>query len=911
MSISDNLRKLSESYRASLGASARPFANELAEILLWAQGDARLATLEVRDLPCHVLQASVAGQPATVFIECTRSEPNIARDSALLAYHMSIEWGILIDQTTTSVFNSHWLKNHDWFRLPPMAIHDLDKSSRILEALTPSGIIEGEIDKIASSQFGSPDEELLPVDDELVDRLDWWRSEALRYSTTSAGIDEKIQTLFAQLFVLRAVEDRRLAPRLAKLSAILKVDGTADLEKLQLLFRRAKSKIQSDLFDIPVPLEIPDFIHGGIIKDLYVPRNIPIPEARYNFSWVNADVLGRAYEKYLSTVLIPSRALDRQMQLFDRPVREVERISRRKAAGVYYTPSFIVRYLTERCADQYFEQETSSDAISPRPPHVADMACGSGSFLTAAFDAILDRLKGLNAEKDWVRELIDNKCIVGVDIDKRAVTLARLSLWLRITEEPRPLPLPSLESIIVCGDSLSESTWATLPLTYDIILGNPPFVAIGNVPRRSELAERFASARGRFDYSSLFIELAVAKLGPDGVLGLVVPNRMFRNRDASSVREVLINSTELLTLVDFGSTEVFAGISAYVGLLVAKKRGTAAPRDSLRSINVLALPPRLAGAFLYDAGRETVDRRTRFFSAFNARQPHGSSSWLMQPNRARSARIRLEDRSTPLSEVAQVFQGITTGANDIFIVSLEGGGIGPICQVRNGLGDVFAFDRALLRPASFGAEIQKFDIVTPTRFIIYPYRSGRVISEEELRSEFIATYQYFDYYKYILEMRSGILDSKKNWYELYRERDESWLSAPKLLSRDLATEPSFALEDVGGTFIVKGTAVVPEDSSLLEVLLGYLNSKLSAWYLSQVSSLFKAGFQKFEPQHLDRLPVPDVLRDDTALRSRLSSLVREIVLSKMRGEIALFRELEDTLNREILAAAGVGMEEIE
>jgi hypothetical protein len=182
----------------------------------------------------------------------------------------------------------------------------------------------------------------------LVDRLDQWRSEAIRHSKPIPNLDEKLQTLFAQLFVLRAVEDRNLTSELPSLSAMLRPDKTADLAALQDLFNHAKDQIQSELFDVRVPEEIPDFIHGGIIHDLYYPHQLPVRTARYNFSWVNADVLGRAYEKYLSTVLIPGRAVDPQLRLFDFPTREVETISRRKAAGVYYTPSYIVKYLAEK-----------------------------------------------------------------------------------------------------------------------------------------------------------------------------------------------------------------------------------------------------------------------------------------------------------------------------------------------------------------------------------------------------------------------------------------------------------------------------------------------------------------------------------------------------------------------------------
>jgi hypothetical protein len=67
---------------------------------------------------------------------------------------------------------------------------------------------------------------------------------------------------------------------------------------------KASSQIQSELFD-QIDFDIfPPFVLAGIIRDLYTPSHLPISDAEYNFSWIDADVLGRAYEKYLSTLLL-------------------------------------------------------------------------------------------------------------------------------------------------------------------------------------------------------------------------------------------------------------------------------------------------------------------------------------------------------------------------------------------------------------------------------------------------------------------------------------------------------------------------------------------------------------------------------------------------------------------------------
>lgn len=148
--------------------------------------------------------------------------------------------------------------------------------------------------------------------------------------------------------------------------------------------------------------------------------------------------------------------------------------------------------------------------------------------------------------------MVRKKCIIGIDSDARAVTIARLQLWLRLAEEPLPLPLPRLEKTIIQGDSLKEETWDVLPEGYDIILGNPPFIATGVVQSRRELALRFKSAQGRFDYSYLFVEMGSKRLKDNGVIGQVVPNRLFTNKDASAIREIITKDMNLSVITDFG-----------------------------------------------------------------------------------------------------------------------------------------------------------------------------------------------------------------------------------------------------------------------------------------------------------------------------------------------------------------------
>jgi hypothetical protein len=248
--------------------------------------------------------------------------------------------------------------------------------------------VQGKLESTAKAQL-RPDHHLLPVDEALVDQLDFWRNEAMRHAKWSTGIDEAVQLLFSQLFILRAVEDRKLIPDMPTLNSTLTASGELNIALLEKRFEMARNQIEKDLFDIQPARELPAFVVAGIIRELYRPRHLAALNAQYNFQWIPADVLGRAYEKYLSQVLVPTRLPPRQSQLFDEPLREVERVSVRKAGGVFYTPEYITRYLASRAIATEQKTPRASNAMVPR---FGDITCGSGSFLSPTLDLLLKRL---------------------------------------------------------------------------------------------------------------------------------------------------------------------------------------------------------------------------------------------------------------------------------------------------------------------------------------------------------------------------------------------------------------------------------------------------------------------------------------------------------------------------------------
>jgi len=193
------------------------------------------------------------------------------------------------------------------------------------------------------------------------------------------------------------------------------------------------------------------------------------PTSPYNFATIPIHILGSIYEGFLGKIITDS-------------ARVVEKPEVRKAGGVYYTPEYIVRYIVANTVGKVIEGMTPVEIAEM---HFADIACGSGSFLLEVFDSLLryhakyynenpgkakkgdciQRDGGLHLSLKKKQEILRNN-IYGVDIDRQAVEVAQLSLYLKLLEDEtlgsayafqnefHYTLLPSLTENIVCGNSL-------------------------------------------------------------------------------------------------------------------------------------------------------------------------------------------------------------------------------------------------------------------------------------------------------------------------------------------------------------------------------------------------------------------------------------------------------------------------
>jgi type I restriction-modification system DNA methylase subunit len=532
----------------------------------------------------------IAGIPR-YFLETKRAsedlnDPLWVQQAIDYSWTKSVTWALLSNFEDLRVFNAEW-KESDPFRAQFLEfgldsyLTDFSRLWWFSREETLVGRLEREADKVGKRI------KRLPVTLNLFDDLKQWRSDLYKslrgYNPlySPAQIDEAVLRLLNRLIFIRTAEDREVEP-MCLMPLLRELEDRRQMDKLSIklveLFRQFDSIYNSELFaphfseelycDRP-PLE-------ALIRGLYEKNFV-----RYNFNALEADVLGTAYEQYLGHVVTEVQS---ETGLVAPASHVKEKHTKRKSQGIYYTPAFVTRHIVQQTVSNWLEEHGYSPST---PPHILDMACGSGSFLIEAFDT-LDRFvaKQRNQVHGQSDDLHDNlrrlellqSCIFGVDKDKQAVDVARLNLMLRALHGRQKLPL--LENIYN-ADSLLPETWnQAFPEVlekggFDIIIGNPPYVRFENIPEdeRENYANSgiFKCAYQKFDLFVLFIEKALSLLREGGRLGFIVPSTLLNQTYAMPLRTLILDTCCVERIVDFSGFKVFQDATVETCIIVIKK----------------------------------------------------------------------------------------------------------------------------------------------------------------------------------------------------------------------------------------------------------------------------------------------------------------------------------------------------
>jgi len=485
-------------------------------------------------------------------------EVTYAEQATNYAYYKGCNWAVLTNFKGIKVYDA-WAKSSpsSSFRFAiwiDTLLNDFDNS---LYLLSKEAFEQGLLDKKYSLKSRKR-----PITEQLL--LDFTKFRGLlskdvyklneSKKLSEDDLDEAIQRLFDRLIFIRNCEDRELEPY-DLLSALRQWEDNkkgAFVNKLKDIFLHYDNTYNSKIFSKHLcdEVEISDNILSKIVSGLYTTEDGSI---NYDFSLIDADVLGNIYEQYLGHVLNKTKLTESKLK--------------RKEEGIYYTPSHIVEYIVRNTVGELI-QDKKADVSKIK---ILDPACGSGSFLIKAFDILNEYYSKKEGYKQNKLDLSDmgtnystklgilKNNIFGVDLDKQAVDIAQLNLLLKVAEKKRRLPV--LQENIKSGNSLIEDpnligdkafNWVEqFNWKFDVVIGNPPYFNVKSDDVLKNSPDYKLLSSGVVNSASLFIKKGLDLLKTDGYLGFIIPKSLLTVDSWEMIRSLILKNS-LISVCDVG-----------------------------------------------------------------------------------------------------------------------------------------------------------------------------------------------------------------------------------------------------------------------------------------------------------------------------------------------------------------------
>ncbi len=483
---------------------------------------------------------------------------------------------------------------------------------------------------------------------------------------------------------------------------------------------------------------------------------------------------------------------------------------------------------------------------------LVEPSCGSGAFLEAVARRISTSCRSHGRH---LREAYG--AVQAFDLLERNVVAARdrVTAALIVDGWEAELARRVATEWVRRGDYLLDDIHGA---PVDVVVGNPPYVRLEDVPDHRMQAYRQACPTmvGRADLYVGFVETALSSLRPEGRLGFICADRWMRNQYGRQLRRLVASRYAVDVLVGMHDVDAFdAQVLAYPAVTVL--------RNGAQGQAVVAKAER---GFDEDSARQLSTWITRG-RADTLSGDHFSATWLphwfpgddLWPA-ASPARLRiledLADRFVQLGDPAsrvRVGIGVATGADNVFIVDGSApSGVPPVEPDR-------LLPLAMVRDTSTGR------LQWSGHYLINPWTDdGKLVD----LARYPGLAAYLAGHETALRGRHVGRRQPHRWFRTIDKVESALTGREKLLFADLrlTSEP---ILDPGGHYPHHNLYYLTSDVWDLRVLGGLLLSKVAEAFIDAYAVKMSGGTLRFQAQYLRRIciPRPDTIagRDRDAL----------------------------------------------
>lgn len=420
---------------------------------------------------------------------------------------------------------------------------------------------------------------------------------------------------------------------------------------------------------------------------------------------------------------------------------------------------------------------------------------------------------------------------------------------------------------------------------FQLVIGNPPWVRLHNIPpgARVSLRTRFAVCRepawdsvpgslrapgfgAQIDLAALFTERGVALAAPagsgawGGTIALLLPAKLWRSLSGAGVRRLLASETHVLRAEDWTDAASAFDAAVYPSVIIVR-RGAAGPKDSALAVRRRTLEVEWHGAS----------------SALRLEASDAASPWLFLPADVRRAFDRVRDRGEPLgaSTLGRATLGVKCGCNDAFMVDMDrSDGVLASVEYRGRRGTL---ERELLRPLLRGEALTAWRVPPSSRAIVWTHASeGMPLSRLPRGAA-----RWLAPWRRRLRARTD-LRGAHTWWMLFRTEGAD-NTRPRVVWGDFGRAPRAAILAAGDpTVPLNSCYVLPCDDPVDALALtALLNSPVAAAWLNAVAEPARGRWHRYLAWTVALLPLP---RDWSRARALLAPVTERALLGELPSD---------------------------
>ncbi|WP_342041453.1 DUF7149 domain-containing protein [Campylobacter coli] len=441
---------------------------------------------------------------------------------------------------------------------------------------------------------------------------------------------------------------------------------------------------------------------------------------------------------------------------------------------------------------------------------------------------------------------------------------------------------------------------------FDLIIGNPPYIKEAENKELFTNTKKLRTYQGKMDIWYHFVGRGFDILKNNGYLAFIATNNWVTNSGAKKLRNIVLEESQILSLVDFSSFMVFD--SASIQTMIMSFQKTKPPKNyEFHFAKITTQTPIYEDALSLLKNEKTqnneilsinltpkkfIDKTLNFTKSdyeelFNKIQKYG--------------KFYLEER--------EVAQGIVYPQENINKKSLEI------------LGNNFYLGQGIQKLTN--EEVENLNLLKNEKILLKP-----IFESDNIQKYFVKRYNYFwviytnssfknpnsmdDYpnLKKHLDKFQNVITSDNKPYGLHRARDEKFFTgSPRIVAlRKCVGEPKFSYVDfdcyVSATFYVIKTQRIN-----VKYLTAILNSKLIAFWLKHKGKMQGNNYQ-IDKEPLLNIPIVDTNSKNKKLADELINLVDEILKAKEQDKNANTSPLEEKINNMVYKIYNLTEEEI-